>query len=130
MKVGSVQPTMVERVKKLLDQEGEFYFDNMSIREALEHLLERAKTNISLRCLMATEADAAPKVTLKGKMTVGACIQAIEDTDPNYRVLVRDYGLLLTTRAGVPEGALRAQDVWKGNYAELKKAEPKTAEKK
>ena len=37
--------------------------------------------------------------------------------------MVRNYGLLLTTRAGVPDGALHVQDLWKGNYVELRKAE-------
>jgi len=127
-KPAAIQNSMTERVKKLLDQEVQFAASNIPIADALEQLLASAKTDISLRVLLTP--NVSQTVTLKGKMTVGACIQAIEDTDPDVRVLVRDYGLLLTTRAGVPEGALRVQDVWKGNYAELKKTEPKATEKK
>ena len=63
---------------------------------------------------------------LTGAMTffnawVFAWMEAIEDSDPNIRLVVRDYGLLLTTKAGVPDRALRVQELWKENYTELKK---------
>jgi hypothetical protein len=42
--------------------------------------------------------------------------------------VVRDYGLLVTSKDRVPEGAVRAVDFWKGK--ETKKADPKGSEKK
>ena len=123
-KAPDVPASMTDRVKKLLDQEVQFSAGQNSVEEALRMLLNSANADISLHSLLGPKGG-APSVTLKGKMTVGACIQAIEDTDPEVRVLVRDYGLLLTTRDKTPEGALRVQDVWKGNYAPSKKAEPK-----
>ena len=120
---------MMDRIKKLLDQEVEFDAQDMLIPDALGNLLELAKADIPLRdMLRVKEGDG--KVTVRGKLTVGAGIQAIEDSDPSVRIVVRDYGLLLTTRDKVPEGALRVQDLWKGNYVQLKKAEPKPVEKK
>jgi hypothetical protein len=108
----------MDRIKKLLDQEVQLNA-GAPVPQALRMVLEEAKSDIPVRELMGKELDA--NVVLKGKLPVGAWIQAIEDTDPDVRVVIRDYGLLLTTRAGVPEGALRVQELWKGNYAELKK---------
>jgi hypothetical protein len=123
----AVQAPMMDRVKKLLDQEVQFEAGGEPIDTILQFLLESAKSDIPVRSLLA-----APMFSpaLKGKLTVGAWMQAIEDTDSSIRIVVRDYGLLLTTRDRVPEGALRVQDLWKGNYAELKKPDTKGPEKK
>jgi hypothetical protein len=115
----SVKAPMLDRVKKLLDQEVEFAVDNVPVADALKDLLERAGSDIPLRILPAS--DQAVPIVLKGKLTIGAWMEAIEDSDPNIRLVVRDYGLLLTTKAGVPDGALRVQELWKENYTELKK---------
>ena len=113
----------MERIKKLLDQEVEFEIGGESIHRTMQFLLEAAKSDIPLRNLPSDQdVHVHP---LKGKLTVGAWIQAIEDSDPKVRVVIRDYGILLTTSDRVPEGALRVQDLWKGNYAELKKPEAK-----
>jgi hypothetical protein len=115
----SIKAPMLDRIKKLLNQEVEFQFDNVGVVEALQGLLLQTKSDIPLRVLLPEQSGGL--VTLKGKLTVGAWIEAIEDSDPEIRLVVRDYGLLLTTKAGVPDGALRVQDLWKGNYVELKK---------
>ena len=119
----AVQTPMMDRVKKLLDQEVTFNLTDTDPQRAVQALLDAAKSDIPLRVLLPAEQH---PVTLRGKLSVGACLQAIEDTDPAIRIVVRDYGLLLIHVDRVPEGALRVQDVWKGNYAVPKKtAEPK-----
>jgi len=115
----AVRATMLDRVKKLLGQEVELTM-NRPVVAALELVLDAAKSDIPLRVMVPNQPDAP--VVMKGKLTVGAWIEAIEDSDPNLRLVVRDYGLLLTTRDRRPDGSLTVQDVWKGNYAELKKA--------
>jgi len=125
----AVQTPMFDRVKKLLDQELQWKVENADISSALKWLLQAAKTDIPLRDMLGREGSEAA-ITLQGTMSVGAWIQAIEDTDPKVRVVVRDYGLLLTTRDRVPETAMWVQDVWKGRYAELKKPDAKAQEKK
>jgi len=122
-KAPAVQAPMMERIKKLLDQEVDFEIGGESIYRTFQFLLEAAKSDIPLRNLPSDQdVHVHP---LKGKLSVGAWIQAIEDSDPKVRVVIRDYGILLTTSDRVPEGALKVQDLWKGNYAELKKPEAK-----
>lgn len=129
-KAPAVQPSMADRIKKLLDQEVQLKVADVPIAETLQLLLQHAKADVPLRDLSGRR-DREGKVNLEGRLTVGAWIQAIEDTDSQVRVVVRDYGLLLTTRDRMPEGALRVQDLWRGNYAQLKaKPDPAPAEKK
>jgi len=116
----AVKSPMLDRVKKLLDQEVEYAVDNAPVPDALRSLLDGVKTDVPLRVLLP-EGGGAGVVTLKGKLAVGAWIEAIEDSDPDVRLYVRDYGLLLTTKDRRPEGALSVHDLWKGNYVEPKK---------
>ncbi|HEX3148752.1 MAG TPA: TolC family protein [Gemmataceae bacterium] len=127
-KPAAVQTSMTDRLKKLLDQEVEMKLRGIDVQTATEELFKLAKADMVIRVVLAKPPTA--QIDLAGKLTVGAWLQAIEDTDPNIRIVVRDYGLLLSTRDRVPEGALRVQDVWKGNYAEVKKPEAKAPEKK
>src|SRR5262245_917119 len=130
-KTSPVPTPMFDRIKKLLEQEVQWKVENADVSHALKSLLQAAKTDIPLRDLFRPEVEGrGPNITLDGKLSVGAWIQAIEDSDPVLRVVARDYGLLLTTADRVPPGALRVQDVWKGNYVQLKKDDLKGAEKK
>lgn len=122
----SVQTPMAERIRKLLDQEVEFEV-NGQIHQVLDDLLEVAKSDIPIRKLLNPQPDAP--VALRGKLSVGAWFQAIEDSDPSIRILIRDYGLLLTTKDRVPEGAARVLDFWKAKEVKTK-TDPKPAEKK
>jgi Outer membrane efflux protein/WD domain, G-beta repeat len=128
-KTPAVPTPMFDRIKKLLEQEVQWKVENADVSHALKSLLQAAKTDIPLRDLVGREGSQAA-ITLEGTMSVGAWIQAIEDSDPKVRVVARDYGLLLTTRERVPETAMWLQDIWKGRYAELKKPDPKAGEKK
>jgi Outer membrane efflux protein len=125
-KMQPVQTPMAERIRKLLDQEVE-YETNDRIDLALDNLLDVAKSDIPVRKLLIPTSE--PQVAMKGKLSVGAWFQAIEDSDPSIRILVRDYGILLTTKDRVPEGAVRVLDFWKSKEAKPK-AESKPAEKK
>jgi hypothetical protein len=121
----AVKAPMLERVKKLLDREVELNATGVPALEAVQHLLKVTDAQIPLRETLADGAGDA-RVALQGKLPVGAWFQAVEDSDLNLRIVVRDYGLLLTSKDRVPEGALRVQDLWKGNYAELRTpADPK-----
>jgi hypothetical protein len=119
----SVSGSMMDRVKKVLDQEVAFEASGLSQEEALRSLMSDAKSDIPVRALLP-----APRVEGRGmqvqlsagKLPVGAWVQALEDTDPDVAIVVRDYGLLITMKDRVPAGALRVQDLWKGNYAQLK----------
>ena len=51
--------------------------------------------------------------SLSGKLSVGAWLQAIEDSDPNVTIVVREYGLLVAPKDRVPAGAIGVSELWK-----------------
>lgn len=110
---GAAHGPMTDAVRQLLKAEVEFDATQLPVVEAVRHLLKVVNPDIPLRETLPADAGDA-KVSLKGKLAVGAWMQAFEDSDPNIRIVVRDYGLLLTTRDRVPEGAVRVGDLWKG----------------
>jgi hypothetical protein len=124
-----VQATMAERVRKLLDQVVEYQLDSSPALWVDALLKEAAKSDIPIRDLLPRPLPDGVVVNLGGKLPVGAWFQAIEDTDPNLRIVIRDYGLLLTTKDRIPDGAIRAVDFWKSKDPKSKE-EAKPGEKK
>ena len=117
-KVASVQSPMAERVRKLLDQEVECGIVNSSPALAMHQIMELAKSDIPLRQMIG-KAKLENDFNLNGKLSVGSWFQAIEDSDPNLRVVIRDYGLLMTTKDKIPDGAVRVAEFWKAKEAKI-----------
>jgi outer membrane efflux protein len=119
-KTPGVQAPMADRVRKFLDAEVSF-----------EELLKTTKGDFSWGALLSslqaiTKSDipihkvqnvAGQKLGIdfdaKGTLPVGAVLQSFEDRDSEIRIVVREYGLLITPKDRVPEGALRVVDFWK-----------------
>jgi hypothetical protein len=118
----TVQSSMAERVLKWMDQEVELKADEeylIRLEDLIAHLGKQTKEMVPVRMSKAA-ADFAYKNAFRGgKVQVGALIQsvhdsAIEDGDGlDVAIVVRDYGLLVTTKDRIPEGAVRALDLWK-----------------
>jgi hypothetical protein len=53
-------------------------------------------------------------------MPFGAVLEWIEDTVPDCRVVVRDYGLVIAPKDQLPSGAPLLHDFWKGVKNEVK----------
>jgi Outer membrane efflux protein len=119
-KAPAVSGSMFDRVKKLLDQEVAFESPGLPLEKALRTLVAEAKSDIPIRVLLMKERAEVPVELPAGKLPVGAWIQALEDTDPEVAVVVRDYGLLLTWNERIPAGAVAVSELWK-----MKKAEEK-----
>lgn len=121
----AVRTPMMERVRKLLDQEVTMKIGSDMVPDLVKGLVATAKADIPVR---VTVSGSEPvEIKLEGKLPVGAWLQALADSDPTITVLVRDYGLLVTTGDRIPEGALRVEDLWTGAPAAIK---PKTPEEK
>lgn len=124
----AVQSKMADRVQKFLDTE-------VAFQDVVDHIQgTELKMGVLISALQhATKADVAiHKLTsaagllctidheVKGKMPVGAVLQAFEDQAPDVRIVVREYGLLVTTKDKIPEGAVRIADFWKAKEAKPK----------
>jgi hypothetical protein len=130
-----VQAPMAERIRKFLETEVSFQEvlkesrADVSLGSLVDGLLRTTKADIPIHKLpAAAEQQCLIDLEAKGTLPVGAMVQLFEDNTPDARIVIRDYGLLVTHKDRVPEGAIRAVDFWKGK--ETKNAEPKGSEKK
>ena len=111
-KAPAVQAPMVDRIKKLLEQEVELEIGGETMHKTMQFLLQAAKSDIPLRYLPPDQdVHIHP---LKGKLPVGAWMQAIEDSNPSVCIVIRDYGLLLTTRIACRTGRCACRTCGRG----------------
>jgi mono/diheme cytochrome c family protein len=74
--------------------------------KALLQELQTASGDTVPYLLQAGERETKPVQGLKGVPSLGAYLLAVEDMVPDLRFVVREYGVLVTTRDRVPEGAV------------------------
>lgn len=120
-KAPAVQPSMADRVREWLNQEVTTEFEGSEIPSMVNSLLLKTKADIPVRVMLPKKE--AVLVNLKGKLPVGAWLQAFEDSDPTVAIVVRDYGLLVTTKERKPTGAMSVSELWKAKPKEEKPAE-------
>jgi len=111
---------MAERVRQLLDKEVEWEVSVGQVSDAVRKLLELVKSDVPMRNMFLRAAPTNTLFELKGKMPVGAWLQAIEDSDPDAVIVVREYGLLVTNKDRVPAGAIGVSELWKMKRADAK----------
>ncbi|HVK10106.1 MAG TPA: hypothetical protein VM597_15160 [Gemmataceae bacterium] len=111
----AVQASMAERVRKMLETQVEWKKDDnvMPLADVLEKIGKVADDKtVPIRIIVA-ERQYVNVNNFGGSLQLGALFQAIEDSEPDLRIVVRDYGLLVTEESRVPDGAIRAVDFWK-----------------
>jgi hypothetical protein len=126
-----VQGPMAERIKKALDHEMKVSFRGKP-REVLESLLQQVE-GVPHRVQLPDKELAGPAaldLTFDQPVPLGAIFQAYQDSvGPELRLVVRDYGILVTDDKHVPPGALLLYDVWKGGKEKKTEKVEKTTDK-
>ena len=89
----------------------------------LEQALEIFKKEAGLDVPVRVDAKITPIVSLGEELPVGAWLQLYADGTPDTRILVREYGLLITNKELNPPDAISVFDFWKQKPE--KKAEPR-----
>jgi hypothetical protein len=109
----TVQQPMADRLKAALDKTVKISEspEELPLREALDYLFKRAAIDVPVRFLGKLDDKAVG--LMKGELPVGAWLQAFEDAVPDARFVVRDYGILVTTRERAPEGSMTVSQFWK-----------------
>jgi hypothetical protein len=127
----AVQAPMAERIRSALDKTVKLEEPRAEqpLKEALESFRQKAGIDVPFRYLLGNKA-AEPVLLLKGELPVGAWLQVFEDSAPEVRFVVREYGVLVTTRDRVPEGAVRVHDFWRQKEAPKAPAAEEKAPKK
>jgi hypothetical protein len=104
---------MNEKLHLALDKTFDFTpGDGMTPQEVLDFLVDKFQIPITLKDRQAKFAEGDLAVSFKA-VSLGAVLQWMEDSLPDSRFVVRDYGLVLMRRDQVPPGALLLRDFWK-----------------
>ena len=106
-----VYSPVAEKVRKAMDEPVAVSFKDAPLADVLEELQSKAGIVIRDQLTRYYKKEAGPKITLtlQKALPLRAVLQILEDElDPEIGIVfvVRDYGLLLTTRATLPEGAV------------------------
>jgi hypothetical protein len=101
--------SMAQRIRRALDTPVVASYDNQSLREILENIekvygIPFVATNIKFP---------AVSLSFKGKTPLGAVLQALQDSSDDLRFVVRDYGVLVTTKSRVPEDGVLLGEFWR-----------------
>jgi hypothetical protein len=84
----------------------------MSLADVIEFLRTKAETDVPFRLLL--DNNAKDRIDLmNGELPLGAWLQAVEDSIPQLIIVVRDYGLVVTTRGRLPPDAEPVRDFWR-----------------
>jgi hypothetical protein len=104
---------MADKIRAALDKEVHFNYTNADLDEVIKGL--QKETGLTIQ-VVRSAGESSGKLTfhLEG-LSFGAALQMLEDLLPNSRVVIREYGLLLTPKERVPPGAVLLNDFWKGD---------------
>src|SRR5262249_6515536 len=115
----SAKGPMAERIRQALDKPITLKVQNGSLAEILGIIRQQAPGIPFHRVI--NDEEALPTLNLHFESTpLGALLQAVEDSlrifggAESVQFFVRDYGILATTRASAPSGAVSIHDFWKG----------------
>jgi hypothetical protein len=111
-----VQGPMAERIKNALDKPIKVDISSIDPRSALMGLLDRVD-GVSYIIPLKVPELGPNTIDLKfdHEVPLGAALQAWQDVcSPSVRMVVREYGILVTDDKHVPPGASLLYDVWKG----------------
>jgi hypothetical protein len=125
--VAKVPPgTMSERIRAALAKpiRIEGGKQAMPLTEAIEMLQKKGGADIPIRVL-PTVPRANTVELMAGELPLSAWLQMIEDSIPELRFVVREYGILATTRDRRPEDAMPL-----GEFRRRTEPKPKEEEKK
>ena len=106
---------MADRIRACLNKKVKIEVkEPLPFSQALNYFFDAAALDVPVRPLGKIEAEKMDEMTFpKAELQVGAWLQVLQDSAPNVRFVVRDYGILVTTRDRVPDGAMTVEDFWK-----------------
>jgi hypothetical protein len=106
-----VQGPLADKIRQALDKPISVSYKDAPLDEVLKDF--RQFTGVHIQVTKGSTAGANLTMQM-ANLPFGAALQWLEDALPGHRIVVREYGLLLTTEDRVPPGALLLHDFWKG----------------
>jgi hypothetical protein len=116
-----VQGPVAERIRKALDLPVSLHVTDAPLSDVLRLLREKEPAlNIKfVPASRAAEKNNGIRVSMDARdLPLGAALEELEDSLPDYTIVVREYGLLITRADRVPPGAVPLHDFWKRSRAQ------------
>ncbi len=108
---------MAEKIRKALSRPITVQITDRPVTEVANTLSNFS--GLVVKYVADRKAPIEETVTLSCKdMPFSSVLQLLEDSLPNYTIVVRDYGLLITASHSVPPGAVSVQEFLRRNQAE------------
>jgi hypothetical protein len=95
----------------------------MPLEDVIEFLRKKAETDVPFRLLMGDHVTERIDL-MDGELPLGAWLQAVEDSIPHLVIVMRDYGILITTRERAPENVEPIRNFWHRARATEKAKDP------
>ncbi len=108
-----VRGPMAERIRKALDRKLSFRHPGPVVEDVLE-ALHKEFPDLVIQLKGTVGKSAILDVNLQ-EVPLGAVLQWLEDSLQGYRVVVREYGILLAPEKDLPPGAVPLVEFWKGS---------------
>ncbi|HKB38980.1 MAG TPA: hypothetical protein VKD72_21230, partial [Gemmataceae bacterium] len=109
----SVRGPMAERIRKALDHKMSFREQGAVGQDVLD-ALQHASPNLAIQMKGDVGKSALPRADLQ-EVPLGAVLQWLEDSLQGYRIVVREYGILVAPEKDIPRGAVPLVEFWKGS---------------
>jgi len=108
-----VRGPMAERIRKALDHKMSFRHHGPVVEDVLD-ALQKASPDLVIRTKGELSKSIITRADLQ-EVPLGAILQWLEDSLQGYRIVVREYGILLAPEKDIPRGAVPLLEFWKGS---------------
>jgi hypothetical protein len=110
--VGESKPgSMPEKVRAALEKtiKIDTWKESLPLADVIDYLKQKAGADIPVRVVVRPQSAATVDL-MAGSLPLSAWLLAVEDSVADLRIVVREYGLLVTTRDRMPDDAVRLRD--------------------
>jgi hypothetical protein len=115
--------SVTERIRAALDKPIKIdAVKNVPLREVVELLQQKSGVDFPIRFAPGQRAAEAPVELMKAELPLSAWLLVVEDSVPQLRFAVREYGLLITSVDRMPEDAIRIRDFLRSTANKSKEA--------
>jgi len=111
-----------DRIRKALDKPIKLGAKDSKI--SFDQVLEVFKKDAQFDVPVRNEFRITPVTSLGEELPVGAWLQLFADSNPELRLLVREYGLLVAKKELAPPDAITVSDFWKQRPERKAEAKP------
>ncbi|MDB5389597.1 MAG: hypothetical protein JWM11_5243 [Planctomycetaceae bacterium] len=113
----------VDRIKEALNEEFDFDFVDATLDDVCNVISEKTGIKLVVDRTALTDqgydlSTADLNVSDK-EITLGSLFQRLEDRNPLFYFVVRDYGVLVAAKDGAPADAVSLRDFWKLSEEEI-----------